>query len=112
MLERVAVGQHEPADALWVMGDDELAQRAARVVADERHIVELEPLEQLGDQTREPGRGEIGAAGIGIRCEPSGSSGTMHARSVDSSGTSGSQTRPLTSSPWIRTITGPEPSSR
>jgi hypothetical protein len=34
---------------------DGLRQRAAGVVADKRRVVELELLDQLGDQPREPG---------------------------------------------------------
>ncbi len=40
--------------------DDELAQRAARVVADERDVAQVELLEQVGDQLGQPGGAEVG----------------------------------------------------
>jgi hypothetical protein len=41
---------------------DELAQRAAGVVADQRHAVELQRVQQVGDQPRDAGRREVGVA--------------------------------------------------
>ena len=42
--------------------DRQLTQRAAGVIADERHVFELEALEQLRDQPRKTGRTEVGVA--------------------------------------------------
>jgi hypothetical protein len=42
-----------------VVRTDELAQRTAGVVADERHVLELEPLEQLGDHRGDTERREV-----------------------------------------------------
>ena len=42
-------------------GDDELAERTAGVVSDQGDVVELEGGHEVGDQLREPGRGEVGA---------------------------------------------------
>jgi hypothetical protein len=56
----VAVGEDEAADPLGVAGDQHLRHRAARVVADDRHVLEVERLEEVGDQGCDPGRGEVG----------------------------------------------------
>ena len=48
----------ELPDPLRVTRDDELAQRPAGVVADERDVTEVEPLDQLGDHRRERRRVE------------------------------------------------------
>jgi hypothetical protein len=61
MLERIAVGQHKATDSLAMVSDDELAERAAGVVAYERHVVELELLDQLGEHPRDAGGRDIRA---------------------------------------------------
>ena len=54
VVERVAVGQHQRPEALGMIGGHQLRERAAGVVADERDVVELEPFEQLRDQSAPP----------------------------------------------------------
>ncbi len=56
----VAVGEDEAADPLRVAGDQDLRHRAARVVADDRHVVQVERLEEAGDRRCDPVRGEVG----------------------------------------------------
>ena len=60
VLVGVAGREHEPPDALWVARDDELAQRAARVVADEGDVLEIKRREELCDQCGKCGRREVG----------------------------------------------------
>jgi len=43
--------EHERAEALWVVDRDDLAQRAARVVADQRDVLQAEALQQLVEKT-------------------------------------------------------------
>src|SRR2546429_3784912 len=43
-----------------MMDADELRERTTRVVGYERHLAQLEPLEQLGDEACESGRGQVG----------------------------------------------------
>ena len=56
VLERVAVRQHERAEALGVVDRDELRDRAAAVVADEHDVVEVERLEERRDDRRHAAR--------------------------------------------------------
>ena len=113
VVEGVAVGEHEPADPVAMARDDELAQRAAGVVAHQRHVAQVERRDQVGDQTREPGRRDVGVrAASRSRCAPSGRSGTMQRAPSTSRSTTGSHSRPSTSAPWMNTIAGPAPSSR
>ena len=51
VLVGVAVGQHEAADPLWVAGDENLRHRPAGVVADDRHVLELERGEEAVDRS-------------------------------------------------------------
>ena len=60
VLVGVAVGQDEAADPLRVAGDQHLRHRAARVVADDRDVAEVERIEKAGDQVRDPVRAEVG----------------------------------------------------
>ena len=48
VLERVAARQHQRTQAGRGRGGDDLRDRPARVVADQHHVRELEPLEELG----------------------------------------------------------------
>ena len=57
----VAVGEHEPAQPLGVVGGDELRDGAAGVVAAEDHVPQVALLEQSGDEAREAGRAEVRA---------------------------------------------------
>ena len=58
----VAVGQHEPADPLRVAGDEHLRHRAAGVVADDRHVLQVQRLEEAVD-----GRGDSVRSQVRIR---------------------------------------------
>ena len=93
VLERVAVGQHEPAEPGGMMGAHELAERTAGVVAYERDFARARasrPAPRSASRRRaETDRRPLC---IAIRCEPSGRSGTMHRAPADSSAMSGSQT--------------------
>ena len=59
MLEGVARGEHEPSDALRVLGCHKLADGATRVVAHERHVRQVELVHQLGEQPRHRARAEL-----------------------------------------------------
>ena len=67
VLVHVAVGQHERAEALRVVDRDDLAERAAGVVADQHDVVELERLEERGDDRRDAARGDVGARAHRLR---------------------------------------------
>jgi hypothetical protein len=56
----VAVGQDEAADPLGMAGDEHLRHRPARVVADDRHVLQVEGLEEAGDDRRDPIRRQVG----------------------------------------------------
>ena len=87
VLVRVAVGEHQPPEALGVARRDELADRAAGVVADQGHVLELERVHEVGDDPRQPGGVRSASGRIAVRCEPSGQSGAMQRCSPSSSGT-------------------------
>ena len=71
----VAVGEDEAADPLGMAGDEDLRHGAAGVVADDRHVLEVERLEEGGDRRGDPG-GERSASGfIAICWAPIGQSG-------------------------------------
>ena len=69
--ERVAVGKHHAPDARGVAVEQELADGASGVVADEGHVVELQRLEKRGDLTGDTPRGliRVGAHGDRVRAE-------------------------------------------
>jgi hypothetical protein len=67
VLVGIAVGQDQAADAVGVGGHQHLRNRSAGVVADDRHVFELELGEELGDQPRYAGGGEVG---IAVHCRP------------------------------------------
>jgi len=56
VLQAIAVRQHEPTDALGALARENLGDRAAGVVGDDRHVLELERLEEVGDQVRDASR--------------------------------------------------------
>jgi hypothetical protein len=60
VLVGVAVAQDHRADTLAVCGGDQLAQRPAGVVADERRTIDIERPEDLGDDAGQPRRTEVG----------------------------------------------------
>jgi hypothetical protein len=68
-VQTVAVGEHDPADPARVLVEDELAQRAAGVTADQRDGVEVEGVEELDDQPRDAARRQVGVRvhGDGVR---------------------------------------------
>ncbi len=57
----VAVGEREATEAGRGAGGEDLAHRAARIVADHGDVVEVEGVEEGADRRRDPGRGEVGA---------------------------------------------------
>jgi hypothetical protein len=59
VLERVAVRQHDLPDSLRVVGQEELADGAAGVVADQRDVLEPEGVENLVDHPCHTGRREV-----------------------------------------------------
>jgi hypothetical protein len=61
-LEAVAVGQHEPPDPLAVVERDELADRAAGVVADERDVLEVQRGQEVAHQPGDARRRELGVS--------------------------------------------------
>ena len=74
LVERVAVGQDEAADPLRMGVDQELAQAAACVVADQRHVVEVQRGQEVVQQIRDRDRGQVALRSFtGMLCEPSGS---------------------------------------
>ena len=78
VLERVAVRQHEAPDATGVGVDNELADRPAGVVADERDVVQVERLEEGDDEPGDAARREIGSRPpAGMTWAPSGQSGEV-----------------------------------
>ena len=113
LLERVAGGQHEPADPLRVVADQPLGDRAAGVVGDDRDVVELERVEQVGDDPR-AGRGARG------RCPRAADASAR--RAAGRARCSGTRRRgpgatlrhrsPLTPTPWTKTIGRPSAASR
>jgi hypothetical protein len=110
-VEHVAVGQHEPPDALGVVRRDHLREGPARVVAHERHVVEVEALEQVGQQAGHA-EGEMSASGrIGSGCAPSGRWGAMTRLVRLRIGMTLRHSRALTNAPCTRTTVGPRPSS-
>ena len=60
ILERVAVRQHETADPARIVGEQQLAECTAGVVADERDVGESQRVEDLVDHPRHPDRRQIG----------------------------------------------------
>ena len=67
LLERFARGEDKPSDALGVVADEPLRDGAAGVVGDDRDVVELERLEQVGHYPGEAGKREVGALLHGVR---------------------------------------------
>jgi hypothetical protein len=51
-----AGGQHQPAEAFGVGDRDQLTVGTTGVVAEERHLAEVEHGEKIGDQAGHPGR--------------------------------------------------------
>ena len=112
VLVRVAGREHEGAEPLRMVHGHELAQRAARVVADQRHVLEVERSEQVGDQLRVAGRRAVGVGTQrgGVRAERP--VGTMTRNSRARAGATSDHSSPLAITPWTRTIGSPLPSSR
>ena len=62
VVERVARRQHEAGDAVGVLGGDPLGDRAARVVRDQRDVLQAEGREEVGDDPGEPRERHVHAA--------------------------------------------------
>ena len=65
VVERVARDEHDPADAGGAVADEQLDERPAGVVADERDVVQIEAVEELRDEPRDPGQRQVG---VGVHC--------------------------------------------
>ena len=48
----VAIGQHQRSESVWVVGGEDLRDRAAAVVGDEIDPIDAERVEDLGDHLR------------------------------------------------------------
>ncbi len=68
--EPIAWSEDQPLDAVGVIGGDQLAQRSAGVVADQRHCFELEQADELGNQARQPVGRKVGPFGHRHRVRP------------------------------------------
>ena len=66
----VAVGQRQGADRLGMAGDEDLRHTPAAVVADDRHLVEAQRIEEGREHGRLRGEGEILIAGGERACGP------------------------------------------
>jgi hypothetical protein len=71
VLVRVARREDQAGQAVGMVRRHELAQGATRVVAHQRDVLEAERLGEVGDELREPRRGEIGVRrhGLTVRAE-------------------------------------------
>jgi hypothetical protein len=67
VLERIAVREHKRAEPLRVVDRDDLAERAARVVADEHDVVQVQRLQEAGDDRRDAPRGDVRACAHRLR---------------------------------------------
>ena len=63
VVEGVAAGQDQPAQALGVAGGHDLGDGAAAVVADQDDVTQVQGSEEVGDQAADPGGGEVGVGG-------------------------------------------------
>jgi len=54
VVERLARRQHDPADPGRGVAGQQLDQRSAGVVADQRHIMQVKPVEEFRHQARHP----------------------------------------------------------
>ena len=59
VVERVAGGENDPADAGGAVADEQLDESAAGVVADEGHVAQVEALEKLADEPRDPAQRQV-----------------------------------------------------
>ena len=83
ILERVAVGQQQPPDPFGMVSGRDLRDRAAGVVADERDVLEVESLDEVGDDPGHARGREVGILDSSARDgSPSGRSGTMQRNAV------------------------------
>ena len=91
LVEGVAVGQDEPPDPRRVGVENELAQRAAGVVADESDVIEPQCIEKPDDQPRHPAGAEVGVGPEVVAWVPS--QGWLVARFIEGSPVSVDQMR-------------------
>ena len=70
-VERVARCEDERADALGAVAREPLRDRAARVVGDDGHVVQVERGQEVGQDPRQLGKGHFGvlAQRLGVRSE-------------------------------------------
>jgi hypothetical protein len=61
VVEGVAGGQHQPTQPLRMAGGHHLGDRAATVVADQDDLVQVQGLQEVGDQPAKPGGGQVGS---------------------------------------------------
>ena len=109
----VARGEHEPPDALWTVGDHDLADGSAGVIADERHVLEPERLDRVRDEVGRPHRSEVCALRHRqLVARPSGSSSAMQRKSGDSFATTFRHRFGFTRKPCTKTIGSPDPASK
>ena len=71
LVERIAVGQHQPADGLGIGVDHQLADAAAGVVADQGHVLQSERGDGVADHLGHAHRRQVGALArrAGVRSE-------------------------------------------
>ena len=81
-VERVAVGQHQPADPARVLVEQQLADRSPGVAADQHHVVEVQRLEEARHDPRHAARRQVGAVVHrgGVRAERPGRRVRVEAR--------------------------------
>jgi hypothetical protein len=60
VVESVAAGQDQPTQSLRVAGGNHLSDGAAAVVADQDDLLQIKGVEEVGDQTANPGGGQVG----------------------------------------------------
>jgi hypothetical protein len=59
VVKRVAGGENDPADAGGAVADEQLNERAARVVADDGGAPQVETVEKLGHEPRDPAKRQV-----------------------------------------------------
>src|SRR5439155_23883907 len=78
VVERVAGGENDPADAGGAVADQQLNERGACVVADDGGAAQVEAVEELSYEPCDPPSDRSASACIAWRCAPSGSVGATH----------------------------------
>src|SRR5215207_1741579 len=60
VVEGVAAGEDQPTQSLRVAGGNHLGDGATAVVADQDDLLQIKGLKKVGDQTANPGSGQVG----------------------------------------------------